>query len=69
MKRDYEKNENNEINEKPQFFSYISVFRFFRNLSPFLNDNNWGRYLYESSINDSVVYMHLGINGIGDSDQ
>jgi len=32
MKRDYEKNENNEINEN---FSSISFFRFIRNLSSF----------------------------------
>src|SRR5262245_53787360 len=33
MKRDYEINENNEINEKPKFFRLFSYFRLFRNPS------------------------------------
>src|SRR5262245_66017312 len=33
IKRDYEKNENNKINERPKNFRLFRYFRFFRNLS------------------------------------
>jgi len=40
MKKDYEKDENNEINEGFRLFRY---FLLFRNPSSFLNNKIWGK--------------------------
>ena len=38
MKRDYEKDENNEIDEKPGNFRLFRYFRLFRNLSSWFSE-------------------------------
>ena len=58
MKRDYEINENDEINESYGIFTSISSFRLFRNLSSFL-DRDFSRTYNRESVG------YRGRGGIG----